>query len=146
MIPYDVYKSVKGPNGVNLQKEDILFVRRGSYRIGSVAMISPFDNEVLLTNEITVLRLNSNNIGLTSFYLLFALSHEITQMQINNKVFIDTTFTNIGNRWTELEIPIFYDLQNMERVSKNIANILQNKWKSIEILKQIKKDFGELTL
>ena len=40
MIPYDVYKSVKGPNGVNLQKEDILFVRRGSYRIGSVAMIS----------------------------------------------------------------------------------------------------------
>ena len=146
MIPYDVYQSIKGINGVDLQKEDILFVRRGSYRIGSVAMVSPFDTEVLLTNEITVFRLNSNNIGLTSFYLLFALSHEITQKQINNKVFIDTTFTNIGDRWKELKIPIFNDFQNTERVSKNIASIIQNKWKSIEVLKQIKKDFGELTL
>ena len=146
MIPYDVYKSVKGLNGVNLQKEDILFVRRGSYRIGSVAMVSPFDNEVLLTNEITVLRLNSNNIGLTSFYLLFALSHEITQMQINNKVFIDTTFTNIGDRWKELEIPIFSETSVLEKISKNMANILQNRWKSMEMLQQIEKDFGELTL
>ena len=86
---------------MNLQKEDILFVRRGSYRIGSVAMVSPFDDEVLLTNEITVFRLNSNKMGLISFYLLFALSHEMTQMQLNNKVFIDTTLTNRGDRWKE---------------------------------------------
>ena len=146
MIPYDIYKSVKGSNGVNLQKEDILFIRRGSHRIGSVAMVSPFDTEVLLTNEITVLRLNSNNIGLTSFYLLFALSHELTQIQINNKVFIDTTFTNIGDRWKELEIPIFSKTDVLEKISKSVAKIIQNKWKSREMLQQIKKDFGELTL
>lgn len=146
MIPYDVYKSIKGMNGVDLQEKDILFIRRGSYRIGSVAMVSPFDKQVLLTNEITVFRVNSNSIGLTSFYFLFALSHEITQMQINNKIFIDTTFTNIGDRWTELEIPIFLEASTLERVSKNVENIIQNKWKSIEMLKQIKKEFGEFTL
>lgn len=99
----------------------------------------------MLTNEITVLKLNSNNIGLTSFYLLCALSHEITQIQINNKVFIDTTFTNIGDRWKELEIPIFSKTDVLEKISKSVANIIQNKWKSREMLQQIQKDFGELT-
>jgi len=63
MIPYEVYKSIKGMNSIDLQEEDILFVRRGSERIGSVAMVSPFDKQVLLTKEITVLRVNNNDIG-----------------------------------------------------------------------------------
>lgn len=84
MIPYDIYKSIKGKRGIDLQEKDILFVRRGSYRIGSVAIVSPFDKEVLLTNEITVLRVNkNNNIGLTPFYLLFALSQAKAQSNAN---------------------------------------------------------------
>ena len=145
MIPYNVYQSIKGVRGIDLQEEDILFVRRGSYRIGSVAMVSPFDKQVLLTSEITIFRLNSNTLGLTSFYLLFALSHEITQMQINNKVFIDTTFANIGDRWKDLEIPIFSKTSALEKISQSVADIMHNKWKSIEILQKIQKDFGELT-
>ena len=144
-IPYNVYQSIKGVRGIDLQEEDILFVRRGSYRIGSVAMVSPFDKQVLLTSEITIFRLNSNTLGLTSFYLLFALSHEITQMQINNKVFIDTTFANIGDRWKDLEIPIFSKTSALEKISQSVADIMHNKWKSIEILQKIQKDFGELT-
>lgn len=46
-------------------------------------------------------------------------------MQINNKVFIDTTFTNIGDRWKELEIPIFSAKANYEKVSQYVANIMQ---------------------
>ena len=38
MIPYDIYPSIKGMRGVDLQEEDILFVRRGSYRMGLVAI------------------------------------------------------------------------------------------------------------
>ena len=83
--------------------------------------------------------------GLTSFYLLFARSHEITQMQLNNKVFIDTTLTNRGDRWKELEIPIFLDFQKIERVSKYVAQIMKNRWKAKEMLQWMKKDFGELT-
>ena len=63
MIPYNVYQSIKGVRGIDLQEEDILFVRRGSYRIGSVAMVSPFDKQVLRTSEITIFRLNSNTLG-----------------------------------------------------------------------------------
>ena len=83
MIPYNVYQSIKGVRGIDLQEEDILFVRRRSYRIGSVAMVSPFDKQILLTSEITILRLNSNTLGLTSFYLLFALSQAKAQSNAN---------------------------------------------------------------
>ena len=50
-----------------LYAKDILYVKRGSYRIGSVAMVSPFDTEVLLTREIVVMRVNpDNSYGITS--------------------------------------------------------------------------------
>src|SRR3989344_2713091 len=54
-IPEDVYSSFITDKKI-LKEGDILYVRRGSYRIGGVAMISPFDTKVLLTREILVLR------------------------------------------------------------------------------------------
>ena len=86
------------------QKEDILFVRRGSYRIGTVAMASPFDEQVLLTEELVVLRVKErvNPYGIDPYYLLYLLSHKYTQAEISQIVFIETTLPNISERWQEL--------------------------------------------
>lgn len=94
-----------------LKEKDILFVRRGSYRIGSVAMVSPFDLECVLTREILVIRIAKpeNKYGVTPYYLLYALSHKYTFSQIKSKVFLDTTLPNIADRWKELKIPIYRD-------------------------------------
>ena len=132
MIPHHIYNTIKGANGIDLQERDVLFVRRGSYRIGSVAMISPFDKNVLLTNEITVLRTNKNDIGLSAFYLLFALSHEVTQMQINNKVFIDTTLPNIGERWKELYLPIHKDKNKIDTTESKIRESFKKNGKHLK--------------
>ena len=60
-IPEEIYFQKKGKNK-NLNVNDVVYVRRGSYRIGSVAMISPFDIKSLLTREILVLRvINEEN-------------------------------------------------------------------------------------
>ena len=55
-VPRHIYEKVKGKRGISLEPRDIVFVRRGSYRIGTVAMASPHDKEVLLTREFVVLR------------------------------------------------------------------------------------------
>lgn len=73
MVPrseYDaIYKDKK-----RLLPGDILYVSRGSYRIGSVAMVSPYDGEMLLTREIIVIRVKEDNkYGITPEYLLYAL-------------------------------------------------------------------------
>ena len=145
-IPLDIYQSKKG-NNKDLKKEDIFYVRRGSYRIGSVAMASPYDTEVLLTREILVLRvINSDNkYNLDPYYLLYLLSHKLTQMQSTNKILIETTLPNIANRWSELMLPISRDETERKRISTQIKNVINDKWKAVKRLDDLKIELGDLT-
>jgi len=146
LIPEDEYNRVKA-NGVDLEEKDILFVRRGSYRIGSVALVSPFDIGVLLTREIQVFRVNkkNNDYDLDPFYLLYLMSHSLTQKQIYNKVFIDTTLPNIGDRWGELKLPISKDSKQRNDIQKRIEMSFHKKWQGQEEIESLTKEFGILT-
>jgi len=146
-IPLDIYQLKKGDNK-DLFEEDILYVRRGSYRIGSVAMVSPYDTEVLLTREILVLRVinKENEYNLDPYYLLYLLSHRLTQMQSSNKILIETTLPNIGNRWSELMLPISKDRDERKIISAQIKKVINDKWKAVERLNRLKEELGDLSL
>jgi len=133
MIPYSEYKKLYR-DSKKLEPKDILYVRRGSYRIGSVAMVSPYDIDVILTREILVLRLidENNKYGITPEYLLYALSHKLVQEQSENKIFIDTTLPNIADRWKELSVPIFKDKNHFEMISNKAKQIVKKQWESLE--------------
>ena len=123
-----------------LRPKDILYVRRGSYRIGSVAMVSPYDLNVILTREILVLRIEKDNkYKITPEYLLYALSHKIVQEQAENKIFIDTTLPNIADRWKELLIPIYNNEKEFNIIKEKAVKVVKSQW---EALKEI-KDFRE---
>ncbi len=145
-IPLDIYKSKKGINK-DLHEEDILYVRRGSYRIGSVAMVSPYDTKVLLTREILVLRVanKDNKYNLDPYYLLYLLSHNLTQMQSANKILIETTLPNIANRWSELMLPISKDEKVRKKISEQIKNVINDKFKAVKRLDDLKSELGDLT-
>lgn len=127
-----------------LHPKDILYVRRGSYRIGSVAMVSPYDIDVILTREILVLRLekSDNPYGITPEYLLYALSHNIVQEQAVNKVFIDTTLPNIAERWKELLIPVLLDETKMNEIKQKAENVIQQHWSAAEAIHEFKDKYG----
>lgn len=144
MIPFNVYQTM-----VNKKKKlkigDVLYVRRGSYRIGSVAMVSPYDTEVLLTREILVLRVNPNNeYGITPYYLLYLLSHNILQEQAKNKILIETTLPNIANRWMELFLPVHIDLNKRKEVSEKIKKAIDAKWDAVKKINDISLELGNL--
>jgi type I restriction enzyme M protein len=145
-IPLDIYQLKKGVNK-DLFKEDIFYVRRGSYRIGSVAMASPYDTKVLLTREILVLRVinKENKYNLDPYYLLYLLSHKLTQMQSTNKILIETTLPNIANRWSELMLPLSKDENERKRISEQIKNVINDKWKAVKRLDDLKEELGDLT-
>lgn len=134
-----LYKTEK-----QLKPKDILYVRRGSYRIGSVAMVSPYDLKVILTREILVLRVvNSNNkYGITPEYLMYALSHTITNEQSQNKIFIDTTLPNIASRWQEIYIPVYRDKNKMSEIKQKIQEVVKSQWKSLKQIDDMKKNFN----
>lgn len=146
MIPSDVYIRVKG-NGVDLQEKDIVFVKEGSYRIGSVAMVSRFDSSVLLNHHSLVFRVvdENNRWGINAFYLLYLFSHKLTQKQLFNKVMIDTTLPNIGNRWKELCLPISNDKSEIDKISGRIERVFRKKWEALEEIAELSAEYGNLT-
>ena len=144
-VPYEIYKSVKG-NGLDLKPKDIVFVKEGSYRIGSVALISKFDTEILLNHHSIVFRVvkENNKYGIDAFYLLYLFSHELTQKQLFNKVMIDTTLPNIGNRWEELKLPVAKNSAEREKIKSRVKKAFEKRWEAQEELNKIKGEFGNI--
>lgn len=140
MVPQEVYIAVKG-NGVDLMPKDIVFVKEGSYRIGDVAIISKFDTGILLNHHSLVFRVikEDNKYDLDAFYLLYLFSHKLTQKQLFNKVLIDTTLPNIGDRWKELRLPISRDKEERERIKRTVQQAFEKRWEAqseLETLQQ----------
>lgn len=145
LIPEQVYLDKKGKTK-ELRINDIAYVRRGSYRIGSVAMISSFDIKALVTREILLLRVikKENKYGLNPYYLLYLLSTDIIQMQAFNKILIETTLPNIANRWKELKLPISNSPEEVNKITERIKYVIDKKWDAVEEINRIKKEFGNL--
>ena len=114
--------------------------------IGSVAMVSPFDIKALATREILFLRVlkDKNKYDINPYYLLYLLSGELVQMQVFNKVLIETTLPNIGDRWKEVKLPISNNPSERKKIAERIRYVIDKKWDAIEEINRIKKEFGNL--
>ncbi len=146
-ITEDVYKRVKGKNGVELREGDIIFVKEGSYRIGDCAIVSSDDADILLNSHCLVFRvLQGNHLGINGFYFLTSLTHQIVKIQLPSKVLIDTTLPNIGNRWNELQVPIHKDLSKRENFRDLSEKTIRNYWKANKAITEIRKSVAPLML
>ncbi len=138
LVPREVYQKFYRA-AKELRPKDILYVTRGSYRIGSVAMISPYDGDMMLTKEITVLRLNEDNpYGISAPYLLYALSHRYVWEQSLDKIFYEPCLPSIGKRWKELLIPVYRDPEEMARVTEQAASVVRHQWKMKEEIRNLR--------
>ena len=121
-------------------------MRRGSYRIGTVAMASPRDEQILLTRELLTLRVSdlNNSYGITPFYLLALLSSKPVQDQLYYYVFVDTTLDNLGDRWKNLVLPIHTDQQEIARISKQVEDVIRNKWTAQDQVNALRNQIGSI--
>ncbi len=147
MVPFEVYKKIKG-KGIDLKAGDIVFVKEGSYRVGTVAIVSPLDINVLLNHHSIVFRVvkENNEYDLTPFYLLYLFSHKLTQKQLFNKIMVDTTLPNIGDRWSELRLPIANDKNERKRISFQIEAAFKKRWSAQNEIVKIKDEFGDFVM
>ena len=143
LIPQEEYDRLFSERKI-LKPKDILYVSRGSYRIGSVAMVSPYDEEMILTREIVVIRVikKDNKYGLTPEYLMYALSHKYAWEQTKNKVFYEPCLPNIASRWKEIFIPIPNDPKIYDIIKETAYNSIQNQWSSKEKIQILKNKYN----
>lgn len=139
-IPQEIYDHQVSKSKLQLQPEDILFVKEGSYRVGDVALLAPQDTGIFLNHHTLVFRIKQkdNKYGIDSYYLLYLLSHHLTKRQLKNKVLIDTTLPNIGDRWKELLLPIHKNSMERESIKKKLREAFSAKWETQKNFEDIK--------
>ena len=126
--------------------DDVLLVRRGSYRIGTVAIVGPRDTQAVLTSELLTLRVAADNQrGLSPYYLLAMLSSETVQAQIPPKVCVDTTLPTLGNRWRTIVLPVHSNTQRREAVSKQAERVIELRRSAWNETTQLSELVGPLT-
>lgn len=127
LIPDFEYKRLYRDNK-KLEEKDIVFVRRGSYRIGDVGILYDKDLNSILTREILVLRVvdKNNRYGITPLNLLYLLNSNEVKKQLSNKIMIDTTLPNIADRWRQLLVPI-YSKEKMKEISDNMEELYNSR-------------------
>jgi len=144
-IGEETYNKLLTKNKKTVKQNDVIFVRRGSYRIGTVAMASLRDEKALLMRELLTLRVKEGNKHkITPFYLLALLSSDVVQQQIPRLTFIDTTLPTISDRWKELKLPIHRDETEIRKMSTTVEEAIKKKWAAQDDIENLRQEIGEI--
>lgn len=103
-VDREIYVKLKKKQDV--RPYDILMVRDGTYLIGTCAMVTPAEKEILYQSHIYKIRVNDNDRGINPFLLLAILTSPAVQRQIRAKQFTQDIIDSLGDRIRELILPI----------------------------------------
>lgn len=124
-----------------LVEGDVVYVSRGSYRIGDVAYVSDSDVETVLTREIRRFRVrDDNSFGLTSYYLLYLLSTESVRQQTRGRIFMDTTLPNISDRYRSIRLPWATEESDRRRISEQVERAVTARASAMARIREMTGD------
>lgn len=89
----------------NLQAWDLISPSRASSNIGEFAILVPGEEQIVLTKEVFVIRVQKNELGYSPFYLLWALSLKEVRKQWQRVTLMQTNREDVGARYKEVRIP-----------------------------------------
>ena len=123
-VPEEIYEQYKKQQDV--QENDILFVKDGTFLIGRSAIVTQQDEKIIIQSHLLKIRVSKES-KINSFYLLYLLNTPIVQKQITKYTFIQGTISTVGERFNELRLPIHRDLNKIKQISDEVKNIIDTK-------------------
>ena len=118
---YDEYAE-----GEDVQPEDILLVRDGTYLVGTSCIITDSDRKMLYCGGLIKIRC-LNKDSLNPYLLLGLLNSYIVKRQIRTKQFTRDVIDTLGQRLREVIIPIPKSSALREDISREIHTIINNR-------------------
>lgn len=142
LMPEHIWQTYAASNPV--EPEDVLYVARGSYRIGDVAMAGPFDRKIILTKEIHTFRCTplAESEALTPYYLLYLLTTPSVKRQTKGLVFLDTTMPTIGQRYFDLLLPLAKQRDQRNSLHHRTQRAVKSRWKAMESIRNLMMELG----
>lgn len=116
----------------DVRESDILFVRDGTYLIGSCGFISKYDTRIVYQSHIYKIRCNKPEI-ISPYLLLAALSCDPVQTQIRAKRFTQDIIDSIGARVFELVLPIPRNSENRHFVESTVEKSIFDRIEAREL-------------
>ena len=123
---YEQYKKCQ-----DVRENDIIFVNDGTFLIGRTAMVTRLDEKIIIQSHVKKIRALQKD-KLSSFYLFYLLNTKIFRKQVEAKTFVQATISTIGNRLSEIVLPISYNPNEVKRIEKEIEEIIRLKTLSRE--------------
>ena len=116
----------------DIRENDILMVRDGTYLIGTCALLTKYDTEIVFQSHIYRLRLSSGS-TVSPYLLLAVLSSAPVQRQIRAKRFTQDIIDSLGNRILELILPIPRDDAHKAEIETMVKKAVDERTEAREL-------------
>lgn len=115
---------------------DIFMVRDGTYLVGTPAMVTEYDGDMLYQSHMYKIRSNDHE-KLNPYLLLAVLSCPIVKKQIFAKRFTQDIIDTLGSRINELVLPIPKDEAEVKRITEETRDVILTRAKAREKVRSI---------
>lgn len=120
----------------DVQAEDILLVRDGTYLVGTSCMITPCDVKMLYCGGLIKIRTTGSN-NLDAYLLLGLLNSYIVKRQIRTKQFTRDVIDTLGRRLNDVILPIPNKQSIRETISLYMRKIVENRIQARETVSSL---------
>jgi type I restriction enzyme M protein len=120
----DIFMKYK--NVCSVREGDILMVRDGTYLVGTTAMITRYDTNILFQSHIYRIRVLKPEV-ISPYLLLALLNSPIVKKQIKSKQFTQDIIDTLGKRILEVVLPIPKEKATQKDIENSVKNIVQQR-------------------
>lgn len=137
----DIYLNLR--NKQDVQPGDLLMVKDGTYLIGTCAIVTEYDKEIIYQSHIYKIRVRDNKMGLNPYLLLAVLSSTVVQQQIRAKQFTQDIIDSLGDRIDELLLPIPKSETKRRRITTLVKKVIEDRIEARELYKRARQEVLE---
>lgn len=123
-------------NKQDVQPHDILLVKDGTYLIGTCAIVTESDAEIIYQSHIYKIRVHPNRHSINPFLLLAVLSSPIVQRQVRSKQFTQDIIDSLGERINELILPIPKAASLRQRITEAVQKTISLRVEARQLAKE----------
>lgn len=124
----------------DIQENDVLLVRDGTYLVGSSCIITDHDTKSLFCGGMFKFRVLKGN--LDPFLFLGLMNAYIVKRQMRTKQFTRDVIDTLGNRIEEVVLPIPKDATVRKAISVAIQNVVRTRIKARDALSQLASEMA----
>jgi type I restriction enzyme M protein len=139
-VSREIYESLRAKQDV--RAADLLMVKDGTYLIGTCAIVSEADVEILYQSHLYKIRVNTDGYGLNPYLLLAVLSSPAVQRQVRSKQFTQDVIDSLGERINELVLPIPKSKSKRDRITELVEKAVTKRIEARELTQEARACVG----